>query len=468
LLSIFDHEHIFWIGDLNYRLNIADMDAVFKRIQVEDWAYLTEHDQLIIEKRAKNAFDGWEEAKIDFAPTYKYQPGTNVYETREDKKRRCPAWCDRVQWRGEDIKCLFYGRSELDISDHKPVMAHFEVTVKILVKEKQQSVYQALVRQLDAWENECIPKVSISRNQIQFPSVYFDTPVMQKLAIENIGQVMVQFTFIPKLQEELFCKKWLSVEPSFGIIPPKETLEVLLTAHVTSETAQALNTGEDTLEDILIFRLENGRDYFVTITGEYMKSCFGSTIEYLVKTPMPVRYATPDSSGKVLTLPKELWRIVDFIFHRGMDEDGLFMTSGNPRQIEKIRECLDTGQDFLPSFGIHSMAETLIRFLESLAEPIFSRSLCNQYQDTMNITAWCKQALMQLSAAHYNAFIYMISFLREMLKHSAKNRLSPDQLVYLFSSCLMHSADHMNRSPMSGRPKAWTILRHFLTSEEFV
>jgi len=63
---------------------------------------------------------------------------------------------------------------------------------------------------------------------------------------------MVQFTFIPKLQEESFCKKvlagpdaacsfhnvlsshvvewlrcvsqWLQVQPPFGIIPPKEKL----------------------------------------------------------------------------------------------------------------------------------------------------------------------------------------------------------------------------------------------------
>jgi len=41
-------------------------------------------------------------------------------------------------------------------------MGAFEMKVKILIKEKQQQVYQDLVRQLDAWENECIPKVRLS------------------------------------------------------------------------------------------------------------------------------------------------------------------------------------------------------------------------------------------------------------------------------------------------------------------
>jgi len=32
------------------------------------------------------------EGPLDFGPTYKYQPGTDLYEQREDKKKRVPAW----------------------------------------------------------------------------------------------------------------------------------------------------------------------------------------------------------------------------------------------------------------------------------------------------------------------------------------------------------------------------------------
>jgi hypothetical protein len=35
---------------------------------------------------------------ITFAPTYKYKTGTDFYERREDRKKRFPAWCDRIQW----------------------------------------------------------------------------------------------------------------------------------------------------------------------------------------------------------------------------------------------------------------------------------------------------------------------------------------------------------------------------------
>ena len=153
-----------------------------------------------------------------------------------------------------------------------------------------------------------------------------------------------------------------------------------------------------------------------------------------------------------------------------MDTPGLFITTGNAQEIERIRECLDSGTEF-PKFSVHSMAEGLIRFLVSLADPIFPSGLCAQFSEGMNLTTWCMQALTQLTPAHYNAFIYMASFLREVLKHSDKNELTPNQLVLVFSRCLMHAAPLQELSASGqakDKPKSWAILSHFLTSEEFV
>lgn len=224
--DMFKHDHLIWLGDLNYRININDYALVYQRIDVEDWVGLLQADQLIIEKAAGKAFKNFQEGKIDFAPTYKYQPGTNKYERREDKKKRLPAWCDRIQWIGEDITQLFYRRAELMISDHKPVAALFEIKVKQVIEEKKKEVKASIGRQLDAWENQAIPKISHSPNTIKFESVYFDTPTTQLLTIENTGSVVVQFHFVPKLQDPTFCKSWCKVVPEFGIIPPKEKLGI--------------------------------------------------------------------------------------------------------------------------------------------------------------------------------------------------------------------------------------------------
>jgi phosphatidylinositol-bisphosphatase len=102
VLEMSDHDHIFWLGDLNYRIN-EEMDVVYSKIagtvgivtcvcilvfqscfgSEQDWDYLLTHDQLNIERAAGRTFKGFQEGQITFAPTYKYQPGTSVYERRE-------------------------------------------------------------------------------------------------------------------------------------------------------------------------------------------------------------------------------------------------------------------------------------------------------------------------------------------------------------------------------------------------
>lgn len=50
--------------------------------------------QLNVERAAGRVFIGFDEPPISFPPSYKYDPGTDNYDSSE--KLRTPAWCDRV------------------------------------------------------------------------------------------------------------------------------------------------------------------------------------------------------------------------------------------------------------------------------------------------------------------------------------------------------------------------------------
>ncbi|XP_039066589.1 type I inositol polyphosphate 5-phosphatase 8-like isoform X1 [Hibiscus syriacus] len=129
--TILDHDKIIWLGDLNYRLAAGYADK-FKLLKKNDWQALLEEDQLRLEQRAGRVFKGWEEGMIYFAPTYKYLADSDDYvvQTSNSKeKQRIPAWCDRILWKGEGIKQMWYSRGELRFSDHRPVYSLFSVQV---------------------------------------------------------------------------------------------------------------------------------------------------------------------------------------------------------------------------------------------------------------------------------------------------------------------------------------------------
>ncbi|XP_068667764.1 type I inositol polyphosphate 5-phosphatase 8-like [Aristolochia californica] len=128
---ILDHDKIIWLGDLNYRL-ASGVGDTHELLQKRDWEALLEKDQLRIEQRAGRVFKGWEEGRIYFAPTYKYIANSDRYVvelTKSREKRRTPAWCDRILWRGEGLKQMYYVRGESNFSDHRPVYSLFSVHI---------------------------------------------------------------------------------------------------------------------------------------------------------------------------------------------------------------------------------------------------------------------------------------------------------------------------------------------------
>jgi len=103
-----DHDIVIWLGDLNYRIREGEtLDDVYDMIYDNATDQLSAMDQLVIEMKAGNAFEGFKEGKLNFSPTYQYIPGSNIYDRREEKKKRCPAWCDRILWRvGKGVERL--------------------------------------------------------------------------------------------------------------------------------------------------------------------------------------------------------------------------------------------------------------------------------------------------------------------------------------------------------------------------
>jgi inositol polyphosphate 5-phosphatase INPP5B/F len=265
----------------------------------------------------------------------------------------------------------------------------------------------------------------------------------------------------------------------FGmLIPGEPTSAINLTITINKDTAKSLNSGREVLEDILILRLENGRDYYLTIRASYARSCFGMSMEELVLYSQPIRSipidpierarqlessSSPAQPTTALCIPKELWRVVDAVYAKGIRAPNLFIEPGNANEIASIRECLDTGNPFTPC-TVHSYTDVLVSFLSSLSSPVVPSVFFPSVEiDSQNIQMSARRLLEELPPIHYNVFVYIISFFREVLQHREENQLSAAKLARIACASMApaQDLDHSNSS-LQKRTGMQLIVLHLL------
>ena len=96
---------------------------------------LLRHDQLLLSIAEGNAFNDFVEGEISFPPTFKFDKGSNEYDTSH--KQRIPAWTDRILFKPNNVRVLDYNsiRDSLH-SDHRPVYA--SLILSLVGKENKQ------------------------------------------------------------------------------------------------------------------------------------------------------------------------------------------------------------------------------------------------------------------------------------------------------------------------------------------
>ncbi|OJJ05356.1 hypothetical protein ASPVEDRAFT_86709 [Aspergillus versicolor CBS 583.65] len=139
--SIEEHDAIIWLGDFNYRIGLPNQ-AVRDLVQQASYQRLYDNDQLNLQMLAGRVFQFYNEGLVTFPPTYKYDVGRDTYDTSE--KARIPAWCDRILWKGSNLRQLNYNVSNMLLSDHRPVWASFACTINVIDEARRESLRHAL------------------------------------------------------------------------------------------------------------------------------------------------------------------------------------------------------------------------------------------------------------------------------------------------------------------------------------
>jgi phosphatidylinositol-bisphosphatase len=404
-------------------------------------------------------------------------------------------------------------------SDHKPLNAVFTLEYDAVVPELKSRVQQEVARELDRAENEGRPGITVVADHSQdidditqedtsvtpatgqaegvnFGPVSFRRRKSRGLTIANTSQVISTFSFVERPGEsgegEQIAPPWLTLsfvdsETEAELRNQKElTREVKLEpgeiVNCTLEIfiddiplARSLNENETHLDDVLVLRVKDGRDHFIPIRGSWLQSCFGRSIDELIRVPeggvralRPRRNGEPGgpvNRGQVVrwSAPRELFKLteaVESLTERVNADASMIENAQIPKEPAgwpfdektwllkdtKMRErhqtypleALDSDKSLIDSFPaeipaierLEIMAEVLILWLKSLTDGIVPSPLWEKL-DADITTRGAKQLtsveetknwaldVLSTSPNHNISFVFLTSMLSRVANELA-------------------------------------------------
>ncbi|KAM0205451.1 hypothetical protein ACHAPA_009689 [Fusarium lateritium] len=382
---------------------------------------------------------------------------------------------------------IYASHQRITSSDHKPITSIFTLDYDAVVPDLKAKIHAEVARELDRAENEGRPGITVvvegsEGNEdkiVDFGEVFPLEKKTRHLTVANTGSVAATFSFVTKPTTEDgddAVPEWLTTtfvsadeesDTSLGAtvkLDPGETASVLLELQVSAiPHIRALNEARSRIEDVLVLRIEDGRDHFIPVRGTWQPSCLGRSIAELIRIPdggirkfvekKGIKGAIAYDSDVQCSAPKELFKlteVVQTLVERSLAEATMLEEEVLPRDpgwpVEsstwrvgesdmqdakvKLVSALDNDEsllDALPlewpaSFKLEVVSSILLLFLESLTDGLIpthlwakiATSLPNVASAPVGVWSDTKTQILDIlsSAPNHNiAFVFLTATL---------------------------------------------------------
>ncbi|KAI0199408.1 type II inositol-1,4,5-trisphosphate 5-phosphatase [Astrocystis sublimbata] len=359
---------------------------------------------------------------------------------------------------------LYTSHQRVMSSDHKPLVAVFTLQYDAVVPELKAKVHAEVARELDRVENEGRPGITIvvdgsgaaSANEgsagdgssgVEFGDVGFLRKKSRSLTIANTGRVQAKLQFLEKPRsdddDDTQTPSWLGVQFATSLndyderkreisqaeisLDPGDTINAVIEVEVHDlKQLRALNENPTQLEDVLVLRVVDGRDHFIPIRASWQPSCFGRSLEELIRIPKggittlikqrPRTGSIPYSLDVHGSSPTELFKLIEAIESLAerliadenmieevyvprekagwpFDRQTWTCTADNDYAVLRgdIVEALENGKPVLEALRadvpalkrLEIVAEALVLFLESMQDGIIAETLWKQIETAL-------------------------------------------------------------------------------------
>ena len=384
---------------------------------------------------------------------------------------------------------VYTSHQKVTSSDHKPVISLFTLDYDAVVPGLKAGVHAEVARELDRAENEGRPSATIvverqgqSRlrdrkpedDSVDFGDLAFLGRRTCSLMVANTGGVPATFSFVdkPSVKDgsgppEWLASSFLSAEGTGEelkgevTLQPGETVGVLLQAVVEDlALAQSLNRAETSLEDVLVLRVEGGRDYFVPVHATWLPTSFSRSVDELVRIPTGgirsfmekdgIKGQIPTEKAVQCAAPRELLRLteaLESLLERAVADENMlegcevpradgWPFEATPSQEEdkaSLVEALDTDESLVKALPVEqpavrnaeAIAELLLLFLRSMTDGIVPANIFPQLPAPTKEVEDTKEAVLDAlasaSPSHNVSFVFLAATLARVVEAVPRN-----------------------------------------------
>jgi phosphatidylinositol-bisphosphatase len=485
-------------------------DRILYRTRASKQRYDAKHkDEEAARKRDEEMKSkGLDHAGDDEDVLFDYDPetdGDNYDEYDENEDPEPETVVTKEGFSDEILQECYTTHMRVLSSDHKPIEAVFGLKFDAVITDLKTAIHQEVARELDRQENEGRPSVALVVDRstgtlspentnttdstfdgVDFGDVQFAKSKRRSITIANTGRVTATFGFtdrpVEKDQAEGPFPPWISIsfdrEPDASgkssdalhqqfTLEPADVLNAELKLKIDSvQLVHRLNEGTASLDEILVLRVEGGRDHFLPLRAHWQQSSLSRTIDKLIKIPeggiRKLQGQEPDSSeGVRFSVPREIFRLTeaiedltertladwDMTGHYGDKEKAPWQHNAawpfiNDREgavIEDpeadVYEALDCDKPFdqafpadtTPKQRLETLTNVFLFFLRSLQDGVVTKSLWEKLEEGFAARERSKQQLaiddekmwaieiLSTSPNHNATFLLIVSMLQNLV-----------------------------------------------------
>ncbi|WPH00776.1 Hypothetical protein R9X50_00360600 [Acrodontium crateriforme] len=275
-------------------------------------------------KDAEMKANGLDMAGNDDEILYDYDPetdGADPYDEYDEHENVGDNVVMTKEGFEDEISLEYYTAHQRVLSsDHKPLNAIFMLKYDAVVPELKAKVHAEVARELDKAENESRPNLTVIVDKhgasdrdksdadlgnfegVWFGDIRWAQAKHRTLTVANTGRVPASFSFIQRPvainQKPGIAPSWLNlkIQDTPVVSSSENTVTIALepgdTALVEVELrvfdvrlVSELNQGLQTLDDILVLRVEHGRDHFIPVRAQWLDTTLGHSIDKLTRIP---------------------------------------------------------------------------------------------------------------------------------------------------------------------------------------